>query len=122
MNKPSIKTLERAFPGKGKALRLLLDSASAVRLHPAAIARDSTAYHPHTIATLRLEALNAVAETCGVEYCNRADNPMDKVTVWRPTFEYLNTGDMYTPTIIRFSDGRYIVADVGSIVERGGYE
>ena len=121
MNKPSIKTLDRAFPGKGKALRLLLDSASAVRLHPAAIARDSAAYNPHTIGTLRLEALNAVAETYGVEYCNRADNPMDRMD-WHPTFEYLNTGDSYTPTIIRFANGRYIVADVGSIVERGGYD
>ena len=121
MNKPSVKTLDRAFPGKGKALRLLLDSATAVRLHPAAIARESTAYHPHTLATLRLEALNDVAETYGVEYCTRTDNPMIG-NDWSPTFEYLNTGDSYTPTIIRFSDGRYIVADVGSIVERGGYE
>ena len=119
--KPSIKTLDRAFPGKGNVLRLLLDSESAVRSHPAAIALDGTAYHPHTLATLRLAALNSVAGTYGVEYCNRADNSMDDMH-WRPTFEYLNTGDTYVPTIIRFADGRYIVASWGDIVERGGYE
>lgn len=115
MNKPSIKTLDRAFPGKGKALRALLDSAAAVRAHPAAIERDRTAYHPHQIGTLRMEALNAVAECYGVEHVEAGEH------VNSPGFDYLNTGDTYTPTIIRFDGGRYIVADIGTIIERGNY-
>ena len=40
MNLPSTKTLERAFPGKGKELRRLLESPAAVRAHPAAVRAD----------------------------------------------------------------------------------
>jgi hypothetical protein len=36
MNLPSVKSLNRAFPGKGKMLRLLLQSTESVNLHPAA--------------------------------------------------------------------------------------
>ena len=112
---PSIATLDRAFPGKGRELRRLLQSADAVRSHPAAIERERQVYNPHALSTLRLEALNAVAECCGVEYVHAGSNARS------PAFEYLNTGDTYTPTIIRFANGRYVVACWGDIVERGSY-
>jgi hypothetical protein len=115
MNKPSIKTLERAFPGKGRALRALLDSEKAVRAHPAAIERERTAYHPHQLGTLRMEALSAVAGCYGVEHVQAGDH------VNSPGFDYLNTGDPYTPTIVRFYGGRYIVCDIGTLIERGNY-
>jgi hypothetical protein len=112
---PSIKTLDRAFPGKGKALRALLESAKLVREHPAAIERERTAYHPHALATLRMEALNSTAECYGVEYVPRGANARSH------GFEYLNTGETYAPTIVRFDNGRYAVSDIGSIIERGNY-
>jgi len=115
---PSVKTLESAFPGKGKTLRRLLEDAAAVREHPAAIARQREAYNPHSLSTLRLEALNAEAETCGIE---AAWYPGESNCTASPAFEYLNTGDSYAPTIIRWSDGRYRVASVGDIVERGNF-
>jgi hypothetical protein len=115
MNLPSIKTLERAFPGKGRELRRLLESPAAVRAHPAAIARDRECYNSPALHDLRLHALDAVAETCGVEYVAPGHNARS------PGFEYLNTGDTYCPTIIRLNSGRYIVSSWGDIVERGNY-
>ena len=121
MNLPSIKTLNRAFPGKGKALRRLLESAAAVREHPAAVARVAECYHPPGLSDLRLHALNAVAETYGVECVWRADGSRDTMT-GRPALEYLNTGDSYAPTICRLDTGRYIVADIGYLIEKGNYD
>lgn len=112
---PSIETLERAFPGKGRALRRLLESAGAVREHPAAIELVRQCYHPPGLGYMRMVALNHAAGTHGIE------------AVWHagdtdaPAFEYLNTGETYAPTIIRWSDGRYRVASFGDIVERGNY-
>jgi len=112
-----MKTLERAFPGKGRALRTLLQSAEAVRSHPAAQARIAECYHPPTLADMRLHALDAEAGTYGREVIWGPDaGPLDG-----PEFEYLNTGDMYTATIIRRRNGRYFVADIGSIIEREGF-
>lgn len=115
-NKPSIKTLERAFPGKGKVLRKLLTSEQAVREHPAAQARESECYNHPSLTDLRLHALNAELETFGVEYVK------GKGTARTPSFEYLNTGDTYAATIVRFADGRYRVSSWGDIVERGNYD
>ena len=115
MNMPSIKTLNRAFPGKGRVLRELLTSAAAVRAHPAAIALEKHCFNHPGLGLLRLYALNAEAGCCGVEYVAAGSNARS------PAFEYLNTGDMYTPTIVRFHGGRYVVADVGTIIEHGNY-
>ncbi len=115
MNPPSIKTLDRAFPGKGKVLRRLLESSAAVREHPAAVELARRCYNPPGMAYMRLTALNAEAGTCGIEAAY-AENCAS-----RPAFEYLNTGDTYALTIIRWADGRYQVASWGDIAERGGY-
>ncbi len=116
MNKPSVKTLEQAFPGKGKTLRNLLVNADAVRQHPAAIALDRQCYNPPGLSYMRLTALNAELETFGIEYAK------GKGTRRTPSFEYLNTGETYATTIIRFANGRYIVSSWGDIVERGNYD
>ena len=111
---PSLKTLETAFPGKGKTLRRLLTSETAVREHPAAIARDRAAYHPHALSTLRLEALNAVLETYGVEFIPAGHDAKS------PAIEYCNAGDSYAVTILRVN-GRYRVGCWADFVERGNY-
>lgn len=116
MKLPSIKTLERAFPGKGKELRRLLENEAAVRAHPAAIELARQCYNPPDLHYSRMHALNAVAETYGVEYIPAGHNAKS------PGFEYLNTGDTYCPTIVRFDSGRYAVTSWGDIVERGHYD
>lgn len=109
---PSIKALEEIFPAKGVALKRLLTSAAAVRAHPAAVALAASCYSPPTLAHMRMVALNSEAETYGVEACfKRGDDTA-------PAFEYLNTGDRYAPTIVRFRSGAYALKSWGDIVER----
>ena len=114
MKLPSVKTLETAFPGKGRTLRRLLESDAAVSKHPAAAARRAECFHAPTLLDQRMHALNAEAETCGIEYiAHRNDS-------WREDFglEYLNTGDMYTPTLIfDYARDSWCVASWGDIIE-----
>ena len=113
---PSIRTLESAFPGHGRALRRLLEDDRAVRQHPAAVARRAECYHPPTLLDQRLHALNAEAETCGVEYIAHRDDGFSADD--QHGLEYLNTGDTYATTII-FDHAResWRVASRGDVVE-----
>ena len=114
MRLPSIRTLESAFPGHGRALRRLLDSDRAVREHPAAIARRRECLHPPSLLDQRLHALNAEAETHGVEYIAHRDDSLRETL----GLEYLNTGDSYASTII-FDHARrsWRVTSWGDVVE-----
>ena len=115
MKLPSVKTLEAAFPGKGRALRRLLQDASAVNEHPAALARIAECYHPPGMADKRMAALNAELEGHGVEFVPRGNNARS------PAFDYVNMGDTYTTTICRTEAGRYLVCCMGDIIEKGDY-
>lgn len=114
MRLPSVKTLENAFPGHGRELRRLLDDDRAVRAHPAAVARRRECLHPPSLLDQRFHALNAAAETCGVEYIAHRDDGMREIF----GLEYLNAGDTYTPTLI-FDHARqtWRVASWGDIIE-----
>lgn len=122
MNLPSVRTLERAFPGKGKQLRKALEATrSELAAHPAGAARIAECYHPPKTYDVRMHVLDAIAETHGVEYAS----PRNDSFCSPKGFEYLNTGDTYAPTIIRFCEtGRYRVASWGDVVEAspGRYE
>ena len=61
--------------------------------------------------TAKLAIADEILGTYGIEYCRGSRS-----------FAYLNAGDAYTPTLIRFFDGQYRVADWGTIVEKGRYE
>lgn len=117
---PSIKTLESAFPDKGRQLRQALEMTKfQLREHPAGQKRWAECYHPPACYDLRLHVLDAIAETCGVEY---VASTKDSFTQARG-FDYLNTGDSYTPTIVRMCEtGNYRVACPGDLIERGGYQ
>jgi len=116
MNYPSVKTLERAFPGKGETLRKLLTDNDAVNAHPAAIALVKRCYNRPTMSHMRMTALDAELETYGVEFVrgNGTRNTQ--------SFEYCNTEETYATTIIRMQSGQYRVGNWGDIVERGNYE
>ena len=113
---PSIKTLESAFPGRGKELRQALKmTRSQLAEHPVGAARIAECYHPPKTYDIRLHVLDSIAEACGVEYIAHRDDSFTEVY----GLEYLNTGDPYVSTIIydhRVS--RYRVASWGDIVER----
>ena len=115
MRKPSIRTLEANFPGKGRALRRLLDSDEAVEQHPAVIAWLRDCFNRPKTHELRMCALDAELENYGVEYVPAGHNKRS------PAFYYSNSGDAYTTTIMRI-EGRYVVGCWGDIVERGNYD
>jgi hypothetical protein len=116
---PSVKTLENAFPGKGKALReALLMNRAQLSEHPAGKSRIAECcYHP-ACYDIRMHVLDFIAGCHGVEYV-----ASDKDTFTTASgFDYLNVGDSYVATIVRSREtGNYRVACIGDIVERGGY-
>ena len=113
---PSIKTLDSAFPGKGKELRKYLEASRAELIkHPAGAARLAECYHPPKTYDIRLHVLDSVAETCGVEYISHCDDSFTEFL----GIDYLNTGDTDILTIVRFCEtGNYRVSSWGNIVER----
>ncbi len=112
---PSRATLERAFPGKGAELRQALELTAYVNAHPAAVELARRCHNPPRMAHKRLHVLNAILQGHGIEYVPQGHNARS------PAFEYVNMGDTYSMTIVRFLDGRYLVTCWGSIVERGNY-
>jgi hypothetical protein len=113
---PSIKTLERAFPGKGKELRQALQAnRSELAKHPAGADRIQECLHPPKTSDIRMHVLDSIAETHGVEYIAHKDDSFSQAM----GIEYLNTGDSYALTIVRFCEtGNYRVVSWGDIVER----
>lgn len=116
---PSVKTLDAAFPGKGRELRALL--AGNLKPEGYSNVRDWLAkcYHRPSEVELLMAAANQVAGTYGVEaiFGSRVS--------W-PDLEYLNTGDTYTLTLAydRIRE-RFVVTSWGDWIEaaerRGRY-
>jgi len=100
MRHPSIKTLTRAFgPEKAKAIR-------AIMAGPLETEQGN-----------RMERIDIVLGTHGVEYIERGSNERS------PAFYYCNTGDTYNVTVLRFPlTGLFRVGCWGDIVERGNYQ
>lgn len=112
---PSVKTLEAAFPGKGKVLRQLLENKTAVDAHPAVIAWENQCYHRPNLRERRLCAINAELEGFGVEYIEPGMAAKDYA------FEYINMGNSDNVTICRMSYGTYRICSWSDIVDRGKY-
>jgi hypothetical protein len=112
---PSIETLEKAFPGKGKDLRQALQAnRSELAKHPVGAARIQECLHPPKTSDIRMHVLDSIAETYGVEYIAHKDDSFSQAM----GIEYLNTGVTYALTIVRFCEtGNYRVASWGEIVE-----
>lgn len=111
MRLPSIKTLADVFGSNAREARRVLEMSRAeLETLPACEARVKECYHRPATSDLRLTALDALAGTNGVEGFQVRDGG------W---CEYLNTGDTYAATLLRFR-GRYIVGCWGDIAERHG--
>ncbi len=113
MRVPSIKTLEAwtRCPVTARRLRYILKaSRSTLVTLPGAADLDAASYGRQPTSRLRMEALDAVAGTYGVEGFRLHNGD------W---VEYLNAGDTYTPTILKWR-GNYHLRDWGTLVERHG--
>jgi hypothetical protein len=108
---PSIKALRTLTPCADKAKelkRILTMRRIELEALPAGADRIHECYHTPSTADLRMTCLDAALGTYGVEsFQTRKGEWVD----------YLNTGDPYTPTIVRWR-GNYRVTDWGSIAER----
>ena len=101
---PSIKTLERLHwldATQRKELRQQMKKPLDTR----------RGHHGSHAVLTRMEELDRIAETHGVEYLETR----------KRGYEYLNTGDTYCPTIIAcLSQQRFFVCDWGTLVEQEG--
>lgn len=108
MKTPSIKTLARIFADPEKAKEIF--QMSRADLENTGPGRDMlmSCFNPPKTYDLRLYVLNAAGGFYGVEAIE---------TTQGEYAEYLNAGDTYTETIIRWR-GTYRVQSVGDFVER----
>jgi hypothetical protein len=105
---PPINSLEAVFPGKGKrAKEILWMSRRELEQLPAGAARVRECYHPPSTRDLRMECLNELLETHGVE-------AFETEKGW---CYYLNVGDPYVTTVLKFN-GHYRLCCWGDIAER----
>jgi hypothetical protein len=105
---PPINSLEAVFPGKGKrAKEILRMSRRELEELPAGAALIRECYNPPSTRDLRMECLNELLETHGVE-------AFETEKGW---CYYLNVGDPYVTTILKFN-GHYRLCCWGDIAER----
>lgn len=106
---PSIRTLRAVFGENAKQARAILEMPRhELEALPVGAARVAECYYPPATSDIRLTCLDALAGTHGVEaFETKRDGYC----------EYLNAGDTYAPTLVRFR-GRYRVATWGDIAER----
>ena len=110
MKQPSIKTLNAAFPGKGKELRNLINYGPTM-LYKSVKAWVDQCRHRPSYHDRRMCAINEILEGHGVEYLRTIE---DK----HMNYEYINMGDTYITTLLCDEDGRFRVACWGDIVEK----
>jgi len=105
---PSEKKLEEVFPGYGKKLKEVfkMTREELIKL-PAGKRRVDECFHPPKTCDIRMNCLDEVLNTCGVESLRLKNGQFA---------DYLNTGDTYASTII-FVKGRYCIGCWGDLVE-----
>jgi len=109
--KPSQKTLEANFPGKGKELRDLITGKIEPESYKTVARLCSECYSYPDYSHMLMTAINEVIEGHGVEYIRPKDDD-------HPSYEYINMGDTYNATILLRDDGKLIVSSWGDIVEK----
>lgn len=104
---PSIRTLSQVFSDPKQARAILEMNRAQLEALPAGAARVQECYHAPTTPDVRLHCLAACGELHGVEGVQSQNGE------WA---DYLNAGDTYAPTLIRWR-GRYRVQSLGDFIE-----
>lgn len=111
MRIPSVKTLALVFDDAKQARKIFEMNRAQLLETEAGAARHKKCYHAPETYDIRLHVLNALDSGLhGVESIKSAGGEFA---------DYLNTGDMYAPTVIYWR-GRYRVQSVGDFIERQG--
>lgn len=109
MRVPSVQKLREVFGDKAPQARAILKMTRAeLEALPAGAARVAECFNPPATWDVRLACLDALGESFGVEGFQLRDG------AW---CEYLNTGDTYSPTLLRVR-GVYRVGCWGDVAER----
>lgn len=111
MRSPSVKTLREVFGDKAREAKAVFRMSRNELLEtPAGAARDKECFNPPETWDLRMNVLDALAGTFGIEEfrTRKGEN-----------VEYLNAGDTYAATIVYFR-GNYYVGCWGDYAERHG--
>ena len=113
MSLPSIKTLASVFGDDAKQARKIMEmSRTELEQTVVGAARIAECYHAPKTYDVRLTVLNALGHSYGVEGMEDTDGN------W---LTYLNTGDLYNPTIWYYR-GKYSVGCLGSFIERRNFK
>ena len=111
MRTPSAKALSAVFSDPKTAKRILQMPRAQLCKLPAGRARVANCYNPPETENIRLHCLNAIESGLyGVEWCQ---------TTRGQYVDYLNAGDVYTPTLIYWR-GTYRVQSLGDFIESLG--
>ena len=107
---PSIKALRQLFGANAAQAKALLKMTRyQLTQTPVGAARVAECYHAPTTQDIRMECLNALGGFHGVE----------GFTTRRGECLYLNAGDTYAPTLVRYG-ASYRIGCWGDIAERHG--
>jgi len=110
LRSPSISALKTLFGENApRAKALLRMNRDQLLRTPIGAARAAECYHPPSTQDIRMECLNVLGEFHGVEGFDTKNGEC----------LYLNAGDTYTPTLIRFGSS-YRITTWGDIAERHG--
>lgn len=116
MNYPSVKTLMQITGDRetAKIARAIIDGSVHGYSIPGVREHFSRNYHPQSKLQTKMEALNRILGGYGVEAIQIAGEITN--SKW---LDYVNMGDTYAATILHYN-GRFVVGDWGSVVERLG--
>jgi len=117
---PSVKRIVE-FLNESKDTAILIRAVIQGKLNPLEIkevaAWVNRCYHMPSKGELKMEAINALMHGAyGVE----ATSDPNASSTSPPLLTYVNTGDTYSPTIVRLRGGKYILSTWGDQVERLG--
>ena len=108
MKTPAIKTVSQVFTDPKQAKKILQMTRSELLETPAGKARDLECFNAPKTYDLRLTALNAIEPGLhGVESVESNNGEYA---------DYLNSGDIYNPTLIYWK-GTYRVQSLGGFIE-----
>lgn len=105
---PSVKRLKELFDDAKGARRLLEASREELLTHPANAGWVAQCYHQPWTSELRMNALSKLGGFYGVESFE---------TTQGDTVTYLNAGDTYALTVVRYK-GNYTITSWGDLAEK----